>query len=104
MDCVRTLIIEKNVARKYWKEVISTIVHTLNRVQLKKDPNQTPYEQWYYYKPDVSYFKVFGSKCYILKETRKGKFDVKSDEGIFLRYSSRSKVYKCLNMTTSKII
>ena len=48
--------------------------------------------------------KVFGSKCYILKETRKGKFDVKGDEGIFLGYSSRSKAYKCLNLSTHKII
>ena len=37
MDYARTLMIEKNVAIKYWKEEISTTVHTLNRVQLKKD-------------------------------------------------------------------
>ena len=82
MDCARTLMIEKSVAIKYWKEEISTIVHTLNRVQLKKDSNQTPYKLWHGYKPNVSYLKVFGSKCYILKESRKGKFDFKSDECI----------------------
>ena len=49
MDCARTLMIEKNVAIKYWKEAINTIVHTLHRVQLKKDTNQTPYELWYAY-------------------------------------------------------
>ena len=76
-------MIENNVALKYWKEAISTIVHTLNRVQLKKDSNKTPYQLWYGYKPNVSYLKVFGSKCYILKESRKGKFDAKGDEGIF---------------------
>ena len=32
MDCARTLMIEKNIAIKYWKEAISTAVHTLNRV------------------------------------------------------------------------
>ena len=47
--------------------------------------------------------KVFGSKCYILKETRKGKFDVKGDEGIFLGYSSRSKAYKRMNLSTHMI-
>ena len=70
-------MIEKNVAIKYWKEAINTVVHTLNRLQLKKDSNQTPYE------PNVSYLKVFGSKCYILKEP---KF-FKGDEDIFLGYS-----------------
>ena len=48
--------------------------------------------------------KVFGSKCYILKESRKGKFDVKDNEGIFLGYSCKSKAYKCLNFSTHKII
>ena len=53
-------------------------------VQLKKDLNQTPYELWHGYRPNIIYLKVFGSKYYILKESRKGKFDVKGDEGIFL--------------------
>ena len=104
MDCARTLMIEKNVAIKYWKEATSIVVHTLNRVQLKKDSNPTPYELWYGYKPNVSYLKVFSSKCYIQKESRKGKFDVKGDEGIFLGYSCTSKAYKCLNLTTHNII
>ena len=73
MDYARTLMIEKNVAIKYWKESIKIVAH---RVQLKKYSNQTSYELWYGYKPNVSYLNVFGSKCYILKESRKGKFDV----------------------------
>ena len=100
MDCARTLMIEKNAIRKYQKEAISTIVHTLNKVQLKKDSNLTPYELWYGYKPNVSYFKVFGSKCNILKEYRKYKLDVKSDEVIFQRYSYKRTTYKFLNLTT----
>ena len=72
-------MIENNVAIKYSKEAIRTTVHTLSWVSLKKDLNKTLYELWYGYKPNVSYLKVFGSKCYILKESRKGKFDVKGD-------------------------
>ena len=30
--------------------------------------------------------------------------DVKSDEGLFLEYSCRSKAYQCLNLSTHKII
>ena len=47
MDCARNLMIEKSVAIKYQKELIGTIVHTLNIVQLKKDSNKTPCEIWY---------------------------------------------------------
>ena len=39
-----------------------------------------------------------------MKDSRKGKFDVKGDESIFLGYSCRSKAYKCLNFSTHKII
>ena len=47
---------------------------------------------------------MFGCKCYILKESRNGKFDAKSDEDIFLGYSTRSKTYKCLNTNTKKVV
>ena len=30
MDCTRTLMMEKNVALKYWREVVSTTIYTLN--------------------------------------------------------------------------
>ena len=83
---------------------ISTIVYTLNHVQVKKGTHSTPFELWYGYPPNVKYFKIFGSKCYILKDDRSGKFDAKSDERIFLGYSTRSKAYKCLNTNTNKVV
>ena len=75
IDCARTLMMEKNVSLKYWREAISTTFYTLNHVQVKKDTHSTPFELWYGYLPNVKYFKVFGSICYILKDVRNGKFD-----------------------------
>ena len=96
-------MIEKNVALKYQREAVSTAVYTLNRVQVKKGTNATPFELWYGHSPNVKHFKIFGCKCYIFKESRNGKFDAKSDEGIFFGYSTRSKAYKCLNVTLKKL-
>ena len=31
-------------------------------------------------------------------------FDAKSEEGIFLGYSTRRKSYKCLNVNTNKVV
>ena len=104
IDYARTLMMEKNVALKYWREAVSTTIYTLNRVQIKKGTNATPFELWYGHSPNVKHFKVFGCKCYILKESRNGNFDAKSDEGIFLGYSTRSKAYKCLNTNTKNIV
>ena len=72
--------------------------------QIKKGTNETPFELWYGHSPNVKQFKVFGRKFYILKDTRNGKFDAKSDEGIFLGYSTRSKENKCLNINNNKIV
>ena len=53
----------------------------------------------------MKYFKVFGSKCYIKKLDEKlGKFDARSDEGIFLGYASTKKAYKCYNIILHKIV
>ena len=62
---------------------------------------KTPYELWNNKKPNVSYFKVFGCKCFILNEKDNlGKFDAKSDEGIFLGYSTVSKAFRIFNKRT----
>lgn len=104
IECARTLMMEKNVALKYCREAVSAIVYTLNRVQIKKGTNATPFELWYGHSTNVKHFKVFGCKRYILKEFRNEKFDAKSDEGIFLGYSTTSKSYTCLYVNTKKVV
>ena len=104
MDYARTLMIKNNVSLKYWREDVSTTIHTLNNVQVKKGTHSTPFEIWYGYSPNVKYFKVLGRKCYILKDFRNGKLDEKSEEGVFLGYSTRSKAYKCLNTNINKVV
>ena len=69
-----------------------------------KGTHSIPFELWYRYPPNVKIFKVFGRKCYILKDFRNGKLDTKSEEGIFLGYSTRSKAYKCSNTNNNKIV
>ena len=63
--------------------------------------NKTLYELWKDRKPNIDYFKVFGCKCFILnKKDNLGKFDPKSDVGIFLGYSNSSKAYRVYNKRT----
>ena len=60
--------------------------------------DKTPYELWKNKKPNISYFKVFGSKFSILNtKDNLGKCDAKSNVGIFLGYSSSSKSYRVFN-------
>ena len=66
---------------------------------------KTAYEIWNGKKPRVKYFQVFGSKCYILNDRENvGKFDAKSDEGIFLGYSTTSQAYRIFNKRTKIVM
>ncbi|GJZ60263.1 retrovirus-related pol polyprotein from transposon TNT 1-94 [Tanacetum coccineum] len=65
---------------------------------------KTPYELLRGRKPTLDYFRVFGSKCFILNnKDYLTKFDPKSYEGVFLGYSQNSKAYIILNKHTMKI-
>ena len=44
IDCARTLMMEKNFSLKYWREVVSKTISTLNHVQVKKGTPLTPFE------------------------------------------------------------
>jgi hypothetical protein len=68
---------------------------------LHKLRQKTAYELLIGKKPNVSYFRVFGCKCFILnKKPKSSKFASKVDEGIFLGYASNAHGYRVLNKTT----
>jgi len=46
-EVARTMLKEAKLSNGYWREAISTVVHTLNRGQLRVNSNKTPYELWY---------------------------------------------------------
>ena len=67
--------------------------------------NKTPYEIWFGRLASVKYFRAFGSKCYIKRDDDNlGKFDSRTDEGIFIGYSSTKREYICFNIRSHKII
>jgi hypothetical protein len=55
-------------------------------------------------KPNVSYFRVFGSKCFILiKRGRSSKFAPKAVEGFLLGYDSNTRAYRVFNKSTGLV-
>ena len=77
----------------------------LNRVLIIPILKKTPYELFRGRKPNLSHLKVFGCKCFILNNGKNnlGKFDPKSDEGIFLGYSQHGHAYCVYNKRTMLI-
>lgn len=98
------MLIQGGVAKYFQREVVNTTVYTMNWILVKRGKDKTPYEYRYGRSPNVNYFKIFGSKCFIKRGDYVSKFEAKSDEGIFPGYSTKSKAYKCYNNQRQRII
>ena len=102
LDMSRTMLVEHNLPGYFWAEAVSTACYVANRALIRNILKKTPYELIKKRTPNISYFRIFGCRCYILVngKTNLGKFDSRSDEGIFLGYSNRSKAYRVFNKRT----
>jgi hypothetical protein len=95
IDMARTMLGEYKMPERFWSEALNTACHAINCPYLHRLLMKTPYELLTGNKPNVSYLRVFGSKCYILvKKGRHSKFAPKSVEGFLLGYDSNTKAYR----------
>jgi transposase InsO family protein len=101
INMVRTMLGEYKTLERFWSEVVNTTCHAINRLYLHRLLKKTSYELLTGNKPNVSYFRVFGSKCYILvKKGRHSKFAPKAVEGFLLGYDSNTKAYRVFNKSS----
>jgi hypothetical protein len=104
IDMARTMLGEFKTPERFWSEAVSTACHAINRVYLHRLLKKTSYELLTSNKPNVSYFRVFGSKCYILvKKGRNSKFAPKAVEGFLLGYDSNTKAYRVFNKSSGLV-
>jgi hypothetical protein len=100
----RSMLSEYSVLDSFWAEAINTTCHASNRLYCHRLLKKTSYELIIERKTNISYFLVFGCKCYILRKgSRLSKFQSKCDEGFLLDYSLNSKVYRVYNQS-SKLV
>jgi hypothetical protein len=89
---------------RFWAEAINTACYSINRLYLHRILKKTSCELLTSKKPNVSYFKVFGSKCFILiKRGRKSKFAPKAVEGFLLGCDSNTRAYRVFNKSTGLV-
>jgi hypothetical protein len=90
-----TMLGEYNTPERFWSEDVNTSYHAMNWLFLHRLLKKTSYELLTGNKPNVSYFHVFGSKCYILvKRGRHSKFAPKVVKGFLLGCDSNTKAYR----------
>jgi transposase InsO family protein len=85
MDMARTMLEKYKTLDRFWAEAINTACYSINQLYLHRTLKKTPYELLTGKKPNVSYLRVFGSKCFILvKRGSNSKFAPKAVEGFYL--------------------
>jgi hypothetical protein len=95
----RTILGEYKTLDLFWCDAVNTACHAINCLYLHKKLKKTSYELLTGNKPKVSYFKVFGCKCFILnKKPKTSKFAPKI-EGFLLDYGSNEPAYHIFNKT-----
>jgi transposase InsO family protein len=100
----RTMLDEYKTPDRFWVEAINTVCYSINRLYLHQILKKTSYELLTGKKPNVSYFRVFGSKCFILiKRGRSSKFAPKAVEGFLLGYDSNTRAYRVFNKSTGLV-
>jgi hypothetical protein len=104
LDMARSMLDEYKTLDRFWAEAINTAYYSVNRLYLHRIVKKTSYELLTGKKPNVSYFRVFGSKCFILiKRGRKSKFAIKAVEGFLLGYDSNTRAYRVFNKSTGLV-
>ena len=103
VESARAMIAHAELPDGYWEKAVSTAAYVRNRTPIKDD--QTPYEQWYGRKPNVTHLRVFGCVAYShVPNVECLKLDKKGEKMWFLGYSKESKGYRLLDERTRKIV
>ena len=107
MEMVRTMFYGTKVPLSLWPEVVEYATYILNRTPAKRtaDSTITPHEYWTGYKPDASYYRIFGCVGYfqIPKELRT-KLDFKSCTGYFIGLCETRKAWKLWSPSLRRVI
>nr|GEV06121.1 hypothetical protein [Tanacetum cinerariifolium] len=90
-------------------EAVATACYTKNRSLIHTHHNKTPYELVHNKKPDITFFRVFGTLCYPTNDSEDlGKLQPTTDIGIFIGYApsrkdksrARTKSGSCSSLST----
>nr|GEX70922.1 hypothetical protein [Tanacetum cinerariifolium] len=94
-EAAKTMLANAKLPVTFWAEAVNIACYVQNRVLVNKSYNKTSYELFNGRSPAIRFLKPFGCHVMILNSLdHLRKFEVKGDEGYFIRYSMSSKEFK----------
>nr|GEV02123.1 putative ribonuclease H-like domain-containing protein [Tanacetum cinerariifolium] len=104
IETARTMLADSKLHTTFWAEAVNTTYYVQNKVLVVKPHFKTPYELFKGRSRALNFMRPFGCHVIILNTLDQlGKFDGKSDEGIFVGYSTISKAFSVYNTRTRKV-
>lgn len=105
VEAMRTMLHSvSSLPLSLWAEAPSTTIHVWNRTVNTQLVNITPYEKVISSKPDLSYFRTFGSTTYQhVPKSLRNKLAAKSEKVVFVGYTGMGKSYRLWHPGTKKI-
>jgi hypothetical protein len=70
MDKLHPILLNANLYKKWWLEILISIVKIYNRSPSTRI-GKTPYKAWYSKKPDLSFIRVLEYNYLVLKPKKK---------------------------------
>jgi hypothetical protein len=104
-NVIRTLLIQASLPGRYWAEGLHTATYLLNRLPTTTIQATCLHVALFGSVPSYEHLRVFGCTCYPnTAATAPPKLSPCSTRCVFLGYSTDHKGYRCLNLSTNRLI
>jgi hypothetical protein len=104
-NVIQTLLIQVSLPRRYWAKGLHTAVYLLNRLPTKTISAACPHVALFGSPPLYEYLRIFDCACYPnIAATAPHKLVPRSTRCVFLGYSTDHKGYRCLDLSTNRLI
>jgi hypothetical protein len=104
-NVICTLLIQASLPRRYWAEGIHTATYLLNHLPTTTIQAACPHLALFGSVPSYEHLHVFGCTCYPnMTATAPHKLSPRSTRCVFLGYSIDHKGYRCLDLSTNRLI
>ena len=103
ISSARCLLLTSGLPTYFWAEAtrMATIVHNVS--PSKAFPNSSPSQEWSGKKPNVSQLRTFGCRVLVKDYAPKGKFSIRTWDGIYLGPAEGGDGHRIYNPVTKKM-